>query len=1183
MRRVGYLFLSLMLAAVPLAQPLPLLAQTDTTPPTITFVQPVSGLRLEGAELEVKLYITDVGSGIDPTSLTVRLRKRGSVDREWREWVDISSEFVFLIDGAPREAHAVLKRGEVPQGHLMISAEVKDRAGLVGRAEVEFDWSEIPAEVANAILQRVKWSDTAWAAFAGLGFYRRPEFDDIVDFEVAKFLLEMTANSSSDWYLDDWCFVNPDNGLPWNVFQESRSDWKAEGTGNPFSLQALGKEDWLNGSYEENLRDLVIALDKLSWFGMPRAYYGWAGKSYYEDRFVSSCPPSSSEVQEQLPYAVSEMKAQTPEGDYHYFANPAEPGWYPMPVNAGAKVWYCYSGWYYTPSGKVWVHRVTFDLNLHRPIFAWQLPEKITEIRLGLAAKKGENFVDFLLQGLLALQPGDPEDDPTVLWDFLRGRQVFAVHTSQLRPNPAYSGVNDRYPRVYELSIPLDSSLFLTDPEDPTSLIAPVVEIQLRGPETFGLLSGPYGSGVFSEWVYDSVLPVEARLIYRVEFPPLSEVKGKVSYERPNQTNNPLPDVQVQLLRATDGSVFAQTVADAQGNYHFPNVPDGEYRIKVVLRDAASSTPTFEVVYGQEASVKKDPNTKVVTYGSDAVVFVESQPFVVKLGDTIVKDIVFGDSDTEPLVTNVTPRHRLNDVAAIYYHTRQAKLLTDRLRLALDASLPVGVIAFSPWEGVFWSPSGGDPYINIAEVEGNSEYSNPDRPDNREWHEFSHHIMADSLIGGDNAMPSNGGPWTVDKLDDNRNGVFNELLLAVWLPDGKAGVYDEGPINFNGDINHWGYVNPSTTDSLTEGFAEFLSMVIADEIANDPRPSVYKWSGGEDDLERPYFAWRDEEFAVASILWDLYDSNADHYNYKSDFGWNFDVTLNDNIDLSLDELWSRLNQTTIKNLKDVYDAFSYLNGDSDGDGVGDLDELFIMNGVFADTAPFKEYNGEEVGRAAYDRPITFAQNALRDDTFWFDDGDGVLDAGDRNPINEKMRRPPHPTRRAKPPRPGSFLRLTAIDARTGAPIDEVELFVEIKYAPPYGASDYQYSLGTKSLPAEVPISLPSIPSEARIVAKKAGYEDSAPLVIDSGSYWEGLVEGGDYLLVHTFELAPTPIPGDVNRDWVVNFTDLFTVAGAFNTVAGDPDYNPAADLDGNDVIDILDLVQVAVNFGHRSP
>ena len=57
------------------------------------------------------------------------------------------------------------------------------------------------------------------------------------------------------------------------------------------------------------------------------------------------------------------------------------------------------------------------------------------------------------------------------------------------------------------------------------------------------------------------------------------------------------------------------------------------------------------------------------------------------------------------------------------------------------------------------------------------------------------------------------------------------------------------------------------------------------------------------------------------------------------------------------------------------------------------------------------------------------------------------------------------------------------------------------------------------------------------------------------------------------------ILGDVNGDGVVDIYDVVTVAVAFGSIPGDSNWNPLADLNNDDVVDIYDVVTIARNFG----
>lgn len=60
--------------------------------------------------------------------------------------------------------------------------------------------------------------------------------------------------------------------------------------------------------------------------------------------------------------------------------------------------------------------------------------------------------------------------------------------------------------------------------------------------------------------------------------------------------------------------------------------------------------------------------------------------------------------------------------------------------------------------------------------------------------------------------------------------------------------------------------------------------------------------------------------------------------------------------------------------------------------------------------------------------------------------------------------------------------------------------------------------------------------------------------------------------------AAYPLPGDINGDNVVGMADLMGVVDAFNTTAGDPAFNPDADLDDNGSVDFADLNVVISAF-----
>jgi hypothetical protein len=291
----------------------------------------------------------------------------------------------------------------------------------------------------------------------------------------------------------------------------------------------------------------------------------------------------------------------------------------------------------------------------------------------------------------------------------------------------------------------------------------------------------------------------------------------------------PLIGVAVALLR--DGVVLQETVSQPpDGSYVLAEAPAAaNLVIRATLELAATDPPAFQVTYGQRQSA------------GGPVVYAATQPFSnIGAANPLNRDIIFTDRPDIVTAAAISKGH-LDDLGVIYYHTRQAWQLADRLLQPLDFSLPVDVVAFSIEPGVAWRGSSSndpsaepDPFIRIQASGGDSLISDGGRPDNREWHEFGHHVMADML---GNLMPR----------------------------------YPRGADN----TNHGGYRNVVTTDSWTEGFAEFYSLLTGWQIASRATPWLYRWNtaGGATNLESNFRAmtWTDEEFAVAGLLWDLVD------------------------------------------------------------------------------------------------------------------------------------------------------------------------------------------------------------------------------------------------------------------------------------------------------------------------
>jgi hypothetical protein len=310
-----------------------------------------------------------------------------------------------------------------------------------------------------------------------------------------------------------------------------------------------------------------------------------------------------------------------------------------------------------------------------------------------------------------------------------------------------------------------------------------------------------------------------------------------------------------------------------------------------------------------------------------------------------------------------------------------------------------------------------------------------------EWHEFGHHVMAD---GFGNARPTR-----------------------------------------IGDVNHAGYENHSTTDSWVEGWAEFWSMAVAAEVETASSPWLYWADGWPNNLEanwKPWAGGRGEEFAVAGMLWDLYDGK--------------NVPDRDNVDLTFDRLRDILftNQYASYNpdlgngypfdVQAVYSAtvrhagqygYSY--------SVSDVDEIFKSHGLFYDRNGNKRWNaGEQVGKTA---------DAAR------------------------------PERRFPPPIPGSYVQYTAFD-QAGQPLTVADFVVSVNYAPPF--QDYSHTFemhgdtqASGLLYAGAPP--PGYTATVVITPTLAGYAAVGPFTYTTELYWSRMaLEPATSFITTTFRL-----------------------------------------------------------------
>ena len=609
------------------------------------------------------------------------------------------------------------------------------------------------------------------------------------------------------------------------------------------------------------------------------------------------------------------------------------------------------------------------------------------------------------------------------------------------------------------------------------SVSVPIPAGETKG--SFGILMmGDYNAGTRTLYVGADFAPNNpvAVTVSGQVYTPLTRTDSNRGFPADVRASQraPLPAVPVDLVRLEQDAQGQQqvrklnsTTADEKGQYAFVGVPvTTSLALSVALQSAdlwvldASASP---------ANYNPLPSPA-------APVYAISQPFAVTGDADITANVAFDrdGSFTYPPAGSALLQ-RLDDFGMIYYHTWQAIQLATQLGVTLDTK-PLPVYGYLPdTGGAYWrgpNSAGGNAGIPPHIVFGGltpaggvapSHVNNGSRPDNREWHEFGHQLMADAFA---NLMPNDG------------------ILPRA---------------------NHAGYKNASTGDSWVEGFAEFFSLVVNREIAKDDTlPQIYHWAGNAASLEANWVSWgfrgaqSFEEFAVASLLWDLLDAvdakDATVLTSNGAGGAQVKTTYTDLVQVDLATLWPYLLHNRggaygynlhVQHLYDVLKA----NGAGSivgANGLTALDELFVAHGFFVDTGANRGFYdaGEVVGTTGY---LTYTVGAT------------II--------------PARPQRPSPPPVPDAYVRVVVLD-EAETPLTVTQFDVDVRFEAPFDIYNYSF-VATATNGRLFLLPAPAHYAGTLSVTPK-GMTVDTPLVLTNEFVWTAPADGDGVILSHTF-------------------------------------------------------------------
>lgn len=427
-----------------------------------------------------------------------------------------------------------------------------------------------------------------------------------------------------------------------------------------------------------------------------------------------------------------------------------------------------------------------------------------------------------------------------------------------------------------------------------------------------------------------STSPPAQRENSAMESPPVLFGGYALVYNENGQTQD-LEEVMVVLHVVEDGTRRAYTTyTEVDGTFGFavPDVsPDATYQVEVRLTDED----------GMFAVYRHGANTVLPVGYTTAPRSVVNDAF----GGLVLTSVVFEDG-----MAATDPVHLLGDGATrdgtpwTGEETHEAALVYANVQTALEYArdrlfLPV-------------TSTGPNPRLTVTLDPGaeGSVFLEPDR----------------IVIGGrDISVSDPGHPET----------EYHEVGHYVHYMSGMGGVNNVHPRTGE---SHGGAWNPTSTDSMTEGWASFYAVLVNPEtFGQDPPLPFYLAGNTSHNLQRnsygTYTSELDEEWRVAQLLWDLMDDDRERLGTEQ----------LDHVAMGLSRLWAVLDSA--EDLSDVGSLYEAVKRNANESVPGDphaptpIDFVFVAHGFYAEENGQEGWQpGEEIGYSDFFRSAPSRQS-----------------------------------------------------------------------------------------------------------------------------------------------------------------------------------------------------------------